>query len=75
MKTVAYSEARSHFKSMLDAAAKGETFKITLRGKPVAELVPSEEVNNEYWKNTKIKRVKRPGLLKFLLAERHKDPW
>lgn len=43
MKTVGAFEAKTHLSELLDAAAMGERFTITKRGKPVAMIVPLEE--------------------------------
>jgi prevent-host-death family protein len=41
MKTVGAFEAKTHFNELLKRVSKGETIRITLRGIPVANLVPS----------------------------------
>lgn len=41
MKTVGAFEAKTHFNELLKRVSKGETIRITLRGVPVAKLVPS----------------------------------
>ena len=43
MKTVGAFEAKTHLNQLLRRVSKGETIRITLRGVPVAKLVPSEE--------------------------------
>jgi prevent-host-death family protein len=43
MKTVGAFEAKTHFNELLKRVSKGETIRITLRGTPVANLVPSED--------------------------------
>jgi prevent-host-death family protein len=43
MKTVGAFEAKTHLNQLLKRVSKGETIRITLRGVPVAELVPSGE--------------------------------
>ncbi len=40
MKTVGAYEAKTHLARLLDEIAKGETFSITRKGKPVALLIP-----------------------------------
>jgi prevent-host-death family protein len=42
MKTVGAFDAKTHFNQLLKKVAKGETIRITLRGVPVAKLVPDE---------------------------------
>jgi prevent-host-death family protein len=43
MKTVGAFEAKTHLNQLLKRVSKGETIRITLRGVPVAKLVPAEE--------------------------------
>jgi prevent-host-death family protein len=43
MKTVGAFEAKTHLNQLLKRVSKGERIRITLRGVPVAELVPSGE--------------------------------
>ena len=43
MKTVGAFEAKTHFNELLKKVSTGETTRITLRGIPVAKLVPSED--------------------------------
>jgi prevent-host-death family protein len=43
MKTVGAFEAKTHLNKLLKQVSKGETIRITLRGIPVAKLIPSGE--------------------------------
>ena len=43
MKTVGAFEAKTNLNKLLKQVSKGETIRITLRGVPVAKLVPSDE--------------------------------
>ena len=43
MYTIGSFDAKTHFAALLERVSKGETVKITLRGVPVAKLVPAEE--------------------------------
>lgn len=43
MKTVGAFEAKTHFNELLNRVSKGETIRITRRGIPVAQLVPTNE--------------------------------
>lgn len=43
MKTVGAFEAKTHLNQLLKQVSEGETIRITLRGVPVAELVPAGE--------------------------------
>lgn len=47
MRKVGAFEAKNHLSALLDDAAAGETVIITKRGKPVAKLVPFEQVDVE----------------------------
>jgi prevent-host-death family protein len=42
MKTVGAFEAKTHLNQLLQKVAKGESIRITLRGVPVAKLVPAD---------------------------------
>ena len=70
MKTVALAQARSHFKEMIDAAAKGEVIQITRNGKPVAELRAPLVADYEYWKTRKPLNIGKGGLSSLLQEER-----
>ncbi len=41
MKTVGAFEAKTHLNELLRRASRGETIRITLRGVPIAKLVPA----------------------------------
>jgi prevent-host-death family protein len=69
MKTIAFTEARSHFKEIVDAATKGETVKITRNGKTVAELRPPVETEAAYWRSIKPLNIGKRGLSKILLKD------
>jgi prevent-host-death family protein len=43
MKTVGAFEAKTHLNELLQKVSKGETIRITLRGVPIAKLVPDDE--------------------------------
>jgi prevent-host-death family protein len=43
MKTVGAFEAKTHLNKLLKQVSKGETIRITLRGIPIAKLIPSGE--------------------------------
>jgi len=40
MKTVGAFDAKTHLNALLKRASRGETIRITLRGEPIAMLVP-----------------------------------
>ncbi|MFZ0732714.1 MAG: type II toxin-antitoxin system prevent-host-death family antitoxin [Candidatus Sulfotelmatobacter sp.] len=42
MKTVGAFEAKTHLNELLKRVSKGESVRITVRGVPVAKLVPSD---------------------------------
>ncbi len=43
MTTVGAFDAKTHLNALLKRAARGETIRITLRGVPIAKLVPADE--------------------------------
>ncbi len=43
MKTVSAAEANRSFSKILGEVQKGETFRVTSRGKPVATIAPAED--------------------------------
>lgn len=43
MKTVGAFDAKTHLNSLLKRVSKGETIRITLRGAPIAKLVPDND--------------------------------
>lgn len=43
IETIGAFEAKTHFSQLLEKAQQGTTFIVTRRGKPVAQLGPSEE--------------------------------
>lgn len=45
MKTVGAFDAKTHLNALLKRVARGETIQITLRGAPVAMLVPAQDEN------------------------------
>lgn len=47
MKTLGAFEAKTHLNQLLQKVAKGETIRITLRGVPVAKLVPADAGEKE----------------------------
>jgi prevent-host-death family protein len=47
MKTIGAFEAKTHLNQLLQRVAKGETIRITLRGVPVAKLVPADADEKE----------------------------
>jgi prevent-host-death family protein len=46
MKTVGAFDAKTHLNALLKRASRGETIRITVRGKPVAMLVPVPDAEN-----------------------------
>jgi len=66
MKTVGAFEAKTHLNKLLKQVAKGETIRITLRGIPVAELVPSGEGQPKDLKRTvrEIREIRKGAGLK-----------
>jgi prevent-host-death family protein len=68
MKTVGAFEAKTHLNQLLKRVSKGETIRITLRGVPVAKLVPSEEGEAKDLKQTvrEIRDIRKGASLKGL---------
>ena len=68
MKTVGALEAKTHLNQLLKQVSKGETIRITLRGIPVAKLVPSEEGEAKDLKQTvrEIRDIRKGASLKGL---------
>ena len=57
MDTIGAFEAKTHFSSLLERVAQGESFTITRHGKPVAKLVPAQRRDPEQTKAA-IRRMK-----------------
>jgi len=68
MKTVGAFEAKTHLNQLLKQVSKGETIRITLRGVPVAKLVPSDEGEAKDVKETvrEIREIRKGASLKGL---------
>jgi prevent-host-death family protein len=68
MKSVGAFEAKTHLNQLLKRVAKGETIGITLRGVPVAKLVPSGEGERKNLKQTveEIREIRKGASLKGL---------
>jgi prevent-host-death family protein len=66
MKTVGAFEAKTHLNQLLQRVSKGETIRITLRGVPVAKLVPSDERTERDLKQVvrEIREVRKGARLK-----------
>ena len=52
MKTVGAFEAKTHLNELLKRVSNGETIRITLRGIPIAKLVPAGESERKDLKQT-----------------------
>jgi prevent-host-death family protein len=65
MKTVGAFEAKTHFNELLKRVSKGETIRITLRGVPVAKLVPCGDGGPKDLKRTvrEIREIRRGASL------------
>jgi len=68
MKTVGAFEAKTHLNQLLKQVSRGETIRITLRGIPVAKLVPSDEGEAKDLKETvrEIREIRKGASLKGL---------
>jgi prevent-host-death family protein len=51
-------EAQTHLRALLERVARGERFTITMRGRPVARLVPIERAGPDR-RHEAIERLKR----------------
>ncbi|HEY5607677.1 MAG TPA: type II toxin-antitoxin system prevent-host-death family antitoxin [Alphaproteobacteria bacterium] len=58
MDTVGAFEAKTHFASLLERVAKGETITITKHGHPIAKLVPVTAVANQQRRAEAVARLK-----------------
>lgn len=52
MKTVGAFEAKTHLNELLRRVSNGETIRITVRGVPIAKLVPANEEEQRDLKKT-----------------------
>jgi prevent-host-death family protein len=68
MKTVGAFDAKTHLNQLLKQVSKGETIRITLRGIPVAKLVPAEQGEAKDLKQTvrEIREIRKGASLKGL---------
>jgi prevent-host-death family protein len=68
MKTVGAFEAKTHLNQLLKQVSKGESIRITLRGVPVAKLVPSDDGEAKDLKQTvrEIREIRKRASLKGL---------
>jgi prevent-host-death family protein len=68
MKTVGAFEAKTHLNQLLKQVSKGETIRITLRGTPVAKLVPADEREQKDLRRTvrEIRKIREGASLKGL---------
>jgi prevent-host-death family protein len=61
MDTVGAFQAKTHFASLLERVAKGETITITKHGHPVARLVPVATTGDENRRAEAIAKIKEIG--------------
>ncbi|HKH99768.1 MAG TPA: type II toxin-antitoxin system prevent-host-death family antitoxin [Candidatus Sulfotelmatobacter sp.] len=68
MKTVGAFEAKTHLNKLLKQVSQGETIGITLRGIPIAKLVPSGEGQTKDLKQTvrEIREIRKGANLRGL---------
>jgi len=66
MKTVGAFEAKTHLNKLLKQVSKGESIRITLRGIPIAKLVPSGEGEPKDLRRTvrEIREIRKGASLK-----------
>jgi prevent-host-death family protein len=65
MKTVGAFEAKTHLNELLRQVSRGETIRITLRGVPVAKLVPAGQEEQRDLKRTvrELREIRRGASL------------
>jgi prevent-host-death family protein len=65
MKTIGAFEAKTHLNQLLQRVAKGESISITLRGVPVAKLVPAhtDEKRNPRQLVAEIRQLRQGAVL------------
>jgi len=71
MKTIGTFDAKTHLSDLLDQVARGETFVITKRGKPVATLAPAKKSTpgKSFYESLAAYRKQRPASFKPLTVE------
>ncbi|MEJ2054957.1 MAG: type II toxin-antitoxin system prevent-host-death family antitoxin [Calditrichaceae bacterium] len=71
MHTATFSELRRHAKKYLDAVERGETVRVTRRGRTIARIVPADDNTKPSWKKPALK-LEIPGveLSRYILKER-----
>jgi prevent-host-death family protein len=65
MKTVGAFEAKTHLNELLRRVSKGETIRITLRGAPIAKLVPAGQEEPKDLKKTvrELREIRKGAML------------
>lgn len=71
MYTATFTELRRHAKRYLDAVERGETVRVTRRGRIIAQIVPADDNTKPSWKKPALK-LEIPGveLSRYILNER-----
>ena len=67
-------EAKTHFSQLIERALHGEEIFITRRGKPVAKLVPVEDLQNSESAREAVKRI-RVLAKEMKLGQFHWEEW
>ncbi|MBI5092704.1 MAG: type II toxin-antitoxin system Phd/YefM family antitoxin [Candidatus Hydrogenedentes bacterium] len=72
MKTVTFTEFRSHASGLITEVENGETVVIVRHGRPIAEILPyAERVDEPSWKRPALRLTsKGQGLADAILKER-----
>ncbi len=72
MKTIAFTKFRQTAASCLDEVEKGEKIRVLRYGRPIADIVPvSDHDNNPTWKQPALKlRLEGASLSKEIFKER-----
>ena len=74
MQTTTFSELRRRAKKYLDEVEKGETVRVTRRGRVIAKIVPADDETKPTWKKPAV-RLAIPGteISKMILNDREKQ--
>lgn len=72
MKTVTFTEFRSHASGLIDEVERGETLVVIRHGRPIAEILPYVKHTGEpSWKRQALRlTTKGSGLAEAILEER-----
>ena len=73
MKTINFTEFRSHASDMMTAVEQGETFLVIRHGRPIAEISPAT-ARQPSWKQPALRLMtKGAGLAAAIIKERERE--